>query len=446
MFEKMFKRKPNKISTTPEVPSGMDLRPYVKGLDCRDVLELLGEFIDGDRKFGDVREIVIFIERLIDLRYFDYSISDDQRESLEPVIAHLIGTVEAVDNPEYVAAVQAAWGDQIDRGRRVGVGTVGAAFETLDYSDFLRVAIMQSRAAELVDFFDVYETTAKQHAPSIIRALLEDRLPSDWGGETPRKLHCQWRAGNAVLGLCWLLHNLDPTAEALLRGRDRAKFWSALSDYDQARQVLLELGLLKGRPLPMAVDLQERRQEIAGFLASHMVEKDDDFSAITLGDRAPKWDALPPDTRQGIYVYIYALRAYIFQETLKNLTSAEDAGAIMELALSPIKDDELRTSTLGLIDELYGLDKIAAKGDIDAGPDYQHKVGFDLLLTAHASEAFEDKTMTEAGNTERLNFVRMIFRDEWIIAANTVRYLLRYMASGKDAEHYEDVIALQPSD
>lgn len=79
---------------------------------------------------------------------------------------------------------------------------------------------------------------------------------------------------------------------------------------------------------------------------------------------------------------------------------------------------------------------------IPAVPDMEFPPGLDVLITADIKDDFDDETLTEATRMERMNLIREIVRDEWLLAASSSRFMMRAaLAGGTKVEPYEDQLS-----
>jgi hypothetical protein len=440
MFGKFFGKAPAKPGPKPApvAPTGEALREELKELSYPDVLALLQRFMDGELEWTDARDILAFVECLIDRRYYDRSITEDSRLSADTLIDVLTNALEQVNNPQFVESARAAWTHQREIGEQQGCHTLFGAFRELPYDDALALAVRPGRARQLADLLAAAPDLAATLVPDVIRTLVKDRVPSRWESEIPGSLHNIWRVSNVVLVLGWLLRMRDPTAEALLTDDDQDHLWNCLGDYDNARRPLLELGLVTGRSPRLTADLEHDKDQLAGFMSGVMGHPDPAFTAIALGDRAGAWDALPREVREAVGTSLRLLRLYIFREVLKNVLPEAAVGTVVEAAFN----GGVPEPVVAALERLAFTEKMVRERAIPAEPDMGFPPGLDILTMVEIRDDFDDETLTEATRNERMNLIREIIRDEWLLAASSSRFMMHAaLSGGARVEPYEDLIS-----
>lgn len=440
MFGKLFGKAPAKPVPSPArvSPTGAALREELKGLSSPDVLVLLQRFIDGELEWTDARDVLAFVECLIDRRYYDRSISEGGRLAVDTLIDFLTNALEQVDNPQFLEPARAAWTLARKTGEQQGCHTLFGAFRELPYRDALALAVRPERARQLADLIVAAPDLAATLVPDAIRTLVKDRVPSRWESDIPGSLHNTLRASNAVLVLGWLLRMRDPTAEVLLTDDDQDHLWNCLGDYENARLPLLELGLVSGRSPRLLANLERDTDQLGEFISGVMAQPDVAFTAIALGDRAATWDALPREVREAADTSLLLLRLYIFREVLKNV--------LPEAALDTVIDAAFKNGApervVAAVERLAFIDNMVRERAIPAHPDMEYPPGLDILIIADLKSEFDDETLTEATRTERTNFIREIIREEWLLAASSSRFMMQAALAGvAKIEPYEDILS-----
>nr|QQZ48919.1 hypothetical protein JKL49_16675 [Phenylobacterium glaciei] len=123
MFGKLFGKAPAKPAhrPAPVAPTGDALREELKALSYPNVLALLQRYMDGELEWTDARDILAFIECLIDRRYYDRSIPEDGRLAADTLIDVLTNALEQVKSPQFLELARAAWTRQREMGEQQGV-------------------------------------------------------------------------------------------------------------------------------------------------------------------------------------------------------------------------------------------------------------------------------------------------------------------------------------
>nr|QQZ48918.1 hypothetical protein JKL49_16670 [Phenylobacterium glaciei] len=97
-----------------------------------------------------------------------------------------------------------------------------------------------------------------------------------------------------------------------------------------------------------------------------------------------------------------------------------------------------RQSVVAALERLAFTDKMVRERAIPAAPDMRFPPGLDILITADIKDDFDDETLTETTRTERMNLIREIIRDEWLLAASSSRFMMQAALAGAKVEPYED--------
>ena len=206
-----------------------------KSLDFQQILDLIDETADKIKTGGTVKIgfTLKIMRRLIDITYFEYDVSIEDREKGMKLIPALFSTLENAlkRHPDGLEKFRVAYQFSMSRVKTSGYGSLGWKLHApgVDKTEFFKIIIDPSSGPLIPDYLVALQRNKAQLIPAVLSVLIRDR----------RRMN----EHNAVLILSGLVCGYDLVAWNMLTEGER-EVLNVSKDYVSAREVLVNYNLL----------------------------------------------------------------------------------------------------------------------------------------------------------------------------------------------------------
>lgn len=427
------------------LPLGRDMWPFIENASPRYMLELLQAIDDKVLEYWEFGQVTAIVRRLLEIRYHDYSISDDLRMIFDSLANSMMRALDAYPDREHAKKIQAAWDHTINAGKMTGFGTVCGNLE--NYPNDPRVyahAVRLDKVDQLTAFLDLGKDSVRIIVPRLVSALLQQALPGMNQGNVSLRQGAPLPLQNVPIGISWLLLIGNPTIRALLTPIQKKVFFNAVSRYDDARNFSLNLGLIKDNEQNDGFDLIRNSDRVSTLIAGFIGDNANDVvaylrDATLRAERNLMWDSLPEHIQTSIRHWLLIIRGHIVAETLKNYGDNLHITKIMDKSMA-----SLNKETRAIFDQDMDIVRIAfdrvKTGPFDQSPDSNIIPGFDVYMSTRLMDEVQALGKSEEDALTMLHFIMSLFRDQWLLAANKFRFMLRYSVDPEKLVREEDML------
>ncbi len=428
-----------------ELPEANILWEVIENAKPKYMLDLLQAITDRRITVANYGQFTAITRRLLDIRYHE-NVSKELREVFDTLSKQYLAILETNDDPDSAKNIKAAIDHTIRVGTQVGYGTVGYALVNhADDHAAYKFAVQPSQAGQLAAFFAVYEKTASRFVPRLLSTLLDTSLPKLDFGDVSLRHGAPPPLRNVPLGVSWLLWMGNPTIRLLLTPTEKAVFFHAVSRYEDARNFSLKFGLIEDDTQKDRFDYRENPEALTNLLQGFIGDSSDDVTtglrdATKRATRHLTWDGLPEHIQLNIRHWLVILRAHLAVETLKNYADNHRVSEIIDRSMA-----NLSKETRAIFDQDLEVLRLAADrvktGPFDQLPDTDQIPGFDMYIATRLMDDVQALNKSEAETLELMAFIMTLIRDQWLLAANKVRFLLRFSTGDKPAREEDTLIS-----
>ena len=386
--------------------------------DDMNVMQLIEYFQEErkQRKDFTAHTAIDMTKRLFEIAYYDYGVSDKERQIAEKLLGAVIEDVENSfsSNPEGLQAYRTANKFQIDNIELFGVGSL--AWKTLapgvSGEDVIKMIIDPSSGPLIPNYLKALpEETWSQNKGAVIKALILDRRLV---GES-----------NAVLILAGLVAGTDLVAWNIMNPSERSILMGVSKNYKNARDILVRYGLLpsKSSALPMTPQMPD--DELAGIVLMSAHDRDDSIWPNSL---IKTYELLHENLKAFISITLFIIKVIIFLDLISDVYGTDVALKIEKNVMDNLKKS--KEEGINTFFEAIRSEEIALKET--------SKLGIDKTIASGLMDFYIPEGLSEEDQMELRDIVAEIYNIERRRSLDQFRFYLRFFAN-KGVYHEESL-------
>jgi hypothetical protein len=356
-------------------------------------------------------------KRLFEIAYFDYGVSDIERQMAGKLLGASIETLENAlsSNPEALQAFKTANQYTIHRIELFGIGSLGWRIGTPGVSgeEVIKMIIAPSSGPLIPNFLKTMpEEGWSQLKGAVIKALILDRR---YGGES-----------NAVLILSGLIAGTDLVAWNIMNPSERSTLMGVSKNYKNARDVLVRYGLLlsKSSAHPMTPRMPD--DELAGIVLFSAHERDDSIwpSSIT-----KIYELFDENQKAFISITLFIIKIIIFLDLINDVYGKDVALKVEKNVMDNLKESNEKGFKT-FLETIRYAEEMALSGN--------SRLGIDKTIASGLMDFYIPKGLSEEKQMELRDIVSETYNIERRSSLHKFRFYLRFFAN-KGVEHAESL-------
>lgn len=359
-------------------------------------------------------------QRLLTIVFEDERATERDREIASRLVCEVIKTTEAAfqQHPEGLKAYQQAYSAQIQNRRQFGIRSLAYKIAHVPNDQVCAEFIKRENGALLADFPRKLIESARIEC---IKELIRDRVPakSSFEDDVETWLFQKIKHANAVNTAGWLLLTGDPTAMYLFTSEESKVIARYLVDYEKARLLLVELGVIS-ISLPLSFTPLPDPSMLSQFMLQSSVERNAAEAEPSRGDTRETLLCLDREARDGFRGILISYRLFVWQKLI--------GGTYGERFLNELNALHAQTEAAKIIAPLT-----AHFGQLyDLATDASNKASFDNAVLAVVMYDHLDQTLPGRKLDEMVQACSKVLRDEMFYFPPYARYLLRHLIHGEE--------------
>lgn len=370
-----------------------------------------------------LNNLIQLVQRIIELAFFDPHLDEAERTTATNLCELLVETVEQnlASYPDRLEAFQTAYKTQLSGVEICGVGSLMFKLMGLPNDQVVPEIIKTENAVNLPIFLENFDPdTWTSIYPTVLKSLIQDRRLKKIDDDcTLEQFTVEFvRFSNGVLTLNWLLLMRDHTAMNVINSTDKESLYRLYDDYGSTREVLVRNGLIPQDSNAVAFNKKDALS-LADLMRGWATDASSEFAGINIKNRRSIIDEWPKEVREDALFILFAMRIVHLRMIIREALGEDFQKEVFSLL--PFK-------TLDALDEFEYI--IQNMKDENFGDGH----GLHWLVSARYLEVMDDHTLSEDKRMEIISMVADCVKDDWIISAHYVRFLLRYWGKPIDSE------------
>ena len=323
-------------------------------LNIQQIIDLLGNQVEEGNNIT-VGVWTGIMKRLIDITYFEYDVSIEDRQIGMKFIPVIIADIEKSlePHPDYLEQFRQVYKSHMSSAKTRGYGSLGWKLHApgVDKAEFFKIIIDPSSGPLIPDYLVVLQRNKAQFIPAVLSVLIRDRR----------------RLGeyNAVLILSGLVSGYDLVAWNLLTESDREALLNVSRNYYPAREVLVKYDLLPkdsvAAPLASSIEIE--------FLHI-MVVLDTTFPKTFPEDTNIKaeYDSLNEDHKTTVTLIVMVLRQKLWLDLIQEVYGEKIKEDVERRLAATIIEEHKEIELKSFMEKLSLVDNYRSQGSYH-GPD-----------------------------------------------------------------------------
>ena len=356
-------------------------------------------------------------KRLFNIAYFDYGVSDNERQMATKLLGTLIKDLEngLSSNPEALQAFKTANQYNIDSIELFGIGSLGWQIRAPDVSgeEVIKMIIDPSSGPLIPNFLKAMpEEGWSQLKGAVIKALILDRRH---GGES-----------NAVLILSGLIAGTDLVAWNIMNPSERSTLMAVSKNYKNARDVLVRYGLLPSKSSAHPMTPQRSDDELTSIVLFSAHDRDD---SIWPSNITKMYELFDEDQKAFIAVNLFIVKIIIFLDLISDVYGKDVALKVEKNVMDNLKKSNEK-GFKDFLETIRSAEEMALSGN--------SRLGIDKTIASGLMDFYIPKDLSKEKQIELRDIVAEIFNIERRSSLHKFRFYLRFFAN-KGVDHAESL-------
>lgn len=356
-------------------------------------------------------------KRLFEIAYFDYGVSDNERQMAAKLLGALIKDLETSlsSNPEALQAFKTATQYSIDNIALFGIGSLNWQIRAPGVSgeEVIKMIIDPSSGPLIPNFLKVMgEEGWSQLKGAVIKALILDRR---YGGES-----------NAVLILSGLIAGTDLVAWNIMNPSERSTLIAVSKNYKNARDVLVRYGLLPSKSSAHPMTPQRPDDELTSIVLFSAHDRDD---SIWPSNITKMYELFDEDQKAFISVNLFIIKTIIFLDLISDAYGKDVALKVEKNVMDNLKKSNEK-GFKDFLETIRSAEEMALSGN--------SRLGIDKTIASGLMDFYIPKDLSKEKQIELRDIVAEIFNIERRSSLHKFRFYLRFFAN-KGVEHSESL-------